>query len=68
MSIGTNELDYLSELPVKHLRELHFTGVHNLDGWLQDHLAALEADWLLLDWVLEHIQKGKMVQTMDVGF
>lgn len=68
ISICMNEHDYLSQLPVKRLRELHFTGVHNLDGWLQDHLPALEADWLVLDWVLEHIQKGTWSKPWMLAF
>jgi len=68
MTIGMNEREYISQLPVNQLRELHFTGVHNLDGWLQDHLPALEADWQILDWVLENIHEGQWVVPWMLAF
>ncbi len=40
-----DEWDYFAQLPVSRLRELHFTGIHLLDGRLSDHLPALPADW-----------------------
>ena len=55
--LGMDERAYIAQLPVERLRELHFTGVHDLDGWLQDHLPALAADWQALDWVLESIRR-----------
>ena len=57
--MGISAQDYMSRLPVKQLRELHFAGVHNLDGWLQDHLPALPADWEVLSWVMERIKSGE---------
>ena len=53
--LGLSAEEYMSRLPVQRLRELHFAGVHNLDGWLQDHLPALPADWDVLGWVLQRI-------------
>jgi uncharacterized protein (UPF0276 family) len=54
--LGLTPQEYMSHLPVQRLRELHFTGVHNLDGWLQDHLSVLPADWEVLSWVLEKVK------------
>jgi uncharacterized protein (UPF0276 family) len=56
--LGLSPQEYMRQLPIQRLRELHFAGVHNLDGWLQDHLPALPADWEVLDWVLQRIQGG----------
>jgi uncharacterized protein (UPF0276 family) len=56
--LGIDERQYLASLPTDQIRELHFTGLHRVDGRLQDHLAALDADWLLLGWVLERIHAG----------
>jgi len=56
--LGMDERDYMNQLPVEKLRELHFTGVHRLGNRLQDHLEALEPDWEILDWVLERISCG----------
>lgn len=55
--LGIDERTYMAALPVDRLREIHFTGLHNLNGYLQDHLPVLEADWPILDWVLERVQR-----------
>jgi uncharacterized protein len=47
---------------------MHFTGVHQIDGWLQDHLPALEADWQALDWVLERIRSSEWAQPWMLAF
>ena len=49
----------MRQLPVEKLRELHFTGVHQIGNRLQDHLEALEEDWCILEWVLERISSGE---------
>jgi uncharacterized protein (UPF0276 family) len=67
-SLGVDERDYMAQLPVERLRELHFTGVHDLDGYWQDHLPALEADWLALDWVLERIRSGEWPRPWLLAF
>jgi len=56
--LGLDPTEYISRLPVHRLKELHFTGVQDLGGWLQDHLEAQEKDWQMLDWVLKRIQEG----------
>jgi uncharacterized protein (UPF0276 family) len=56
--LGLSAQEYMARLPVHRLSELHFAGVHNLDGWLQDHLPALPADWEVLDWVLQRVRSG----------
>ena len=57
--MGIDERDYMSQLPVDRLCELHFTGLHDLDGYLQDHLEILDTDWPILDWVLERIKSDQ---------
>ena len=57
--MGMSAQEYMSQMPVEQLRELHFAGVHNLDGWLQDHLPALPADWEVLSWVMGRIESGE---------
>lgn len=56
--LGMAETDYLTRLPLTRLREMHFTGIHVIDGILRDHLPALPQDWQSLDWVLSQIRQG----------
>jgi hypothetical protein len=63
-----DQRDYMAKLPVERLRELHFTGVHDLDGYWQDHLPALEDDWQALIWVLERIRSGEWPRPWLLAF
>jgi uncharacterized protein (UPF0276 family) len=60
--LGLDSYEYMDSLPVQALRELHFTGLHHLNGNLQDHLEALPEDWPYLQWVLNRIQGGQWGQ------
>lgn len=57
-SLGMDEKEYISNLPVNRLKEIHFTGLHNIDGKWTDHLPILEEDWPILEWVLAEIKDG----------
>ncbi len=63
-----DERTYMAALPVDRLRELHFTGLHNLNGRWQDHLPVLDDDWPVLDWVLERIRQGEWAQPGMLAF
>lgn len=54
-SLGIAEQEYISSLPIERLKEIHFTGLHNVNGKWIDHLPILEADWPILEWVLAEI-------------
>jgi len=56
--------EYMSRLPVKSLKEMHFTGINHFQqtGRWMDHLAIREKDWHWLDWVLKHIRGGEWSQ------
>ncbi len=57
--LAVDAQSYITQLPVERLKELHFTGLHPLDGRLQDHLSILDTDWPFLEWVMEQIRKGE---------
>jgi len=63
-----DEYEYISELPVNRIYELHFSGVQDQHGRLQDHLRALEADWVTLDWVMENIHEGRWPKPWLLAF
>ena len=66
--LGVDEKDYLQALPVDQLRELHFTGLHDLDGWPEDHLPILATDWPVLEWVLNKIASGAWAHPWMLAF
>ena len=56
-TLGLDAKEYIRALPMERLRELHFTGLHDLGGGhLMDHLPVLDEDWPWLEWALEGIQ------------
>ncbi len=56
---GLDEFSYIQQFPMHRLSEMHFAGIHKINGELQDHLSALPGDWQALDWALENIQRGE---------
>lgn len=63
-----DERAYMDQLPTHKLKELHFTGLHNFNGYWQDHLEALEDDWVALDWVLGRIREGAWSKPWILAF
>lgn len=51
--------DYIAQLPVERLRELHVTGVGiSPQGERTDHMPMSSEDWSLLEWALASIRRG----------
>jgi hypothetical protein len=54
--LALDQKAYIRGLPLGQLRELHFTGLHDVgNGQLMDHLPVLEGDWAFLEWVLDNL-------------
>ena len=66
--MGMKHEDYFSRLPLNQIKEMHFAGIHLLEGELIDHLSILEEDWHRLDWVLERVQRGEWKQPWLLAF
>ncbi len=66
--LGISVNEYMCSLPVDRLRELHFSGVNDLDGWLQDHMPAVEQDWSALRSALDQIQTGAWPRPWLIAF
>jgi uncharacterized protein len=66
--LGMDERAYMTALPIDRLRELHFTGLHYLDGDWQDHLPVLAEDWPVLDWALGSIRRGEWALPSMLAF
>jgi len=62
-TLGISLQDYVAELPMERLRELHMTGTHRLpDGRRQSHLPMMEDDWEVFEWALQQIAAKKWSQ------
>ena len=59
---------YFAHLPIQHVKEMHFAGIHHQDGQLVDHLSILDADWHKLDWALENIRSGEWSEPWMLAF
>ena len=66
--LGLDPQVYMDQLPVDRIKELHFTGLHQLNGRLQDHLSVLDRDWPVLEWVLDRIRSGKWAAPWLLAF
>jgi uncharacterized protein (UPF0276 family) len=55
-TLGMDEREYISQLPVERLKEIHITGVGEHEGRLYDHMPMTDEDWDLFDWSLEQIR------------
>ena len=56
--MGVDWKDYLAELPLERLRELHVTGLAEVGGVLVDHEPLTEQDWEDVEWAMERIRRG----------
>jgi uncharacterized protein (UPF0276 family) len=58
LALGLDARDYIAQLPVAHLRELHVTGAQSDGQRLRDSMPLGAEDWALLAWALECIGNG----------
>ena len=57
--LGLDPREYLSQLPVRSLREWHITGTqHDGTKW-RDHMPLRAVDWDLVEWVAAQIASGE---------
>ena len=66
--IDMDTYEYFSRLPTHTIREMHFAGIHRLNGQWIDHLSILKADWRWLDWVFMRIHMGEWSQPWLLAF
>jgi uncharacterized protein (UPF0276 family) len=69
---GRDARDYIGDLPLDRLQELHVSGTAlGEDGLWHDHHPMREEDWGLVAWALEEIARGKWptpaVATLEYG-
>ena len=57
-ALGIDVQEYISRLPLAHLRELHVVGVQSDGKRLRDSMAMGPEDWALIEWVGKQIAGG----------
>lgn len=69
LHIGMDEQEYINSLPVKHIRELHITGLQYAaeDALWHDHFPMTPADWALSEWAFARIHAGEWGQPWAVA-
>jgi len=66
---GRDFADYVGELPVKHIKELHTTGIGIWsNGNYGDHMPFTEPDWTRLAFCMEQIKIGQWQVPQVVAF
>lgn len=69
MCLGLDVKDYISQLPLNHLKELHITGIQlDKNGRLRDSMPMTSKDWSLASWVIQHIKNGDWPKPWVVAF
>lgn len=58
-ALGRDTADYINELPVASLREMHVVGVQSDGHRLRDSMAMGQEDWDLIEWALVQIGAGR---------
>jgi uncharacterized protein len=66
--LGMDAHEYMDALPVASLREMHFTGLLEVNGLVEDHYPARPEDWSELEWVLEKIRSQAWSQPDMLAF
>ena len=66
-NLDLDEREYVSQLPVERLRELHITGLGLKDGRLADHLPMTSEDWPAVEWAFERIGAGDWARPLIVA-
>ncbi|MBO8157135.1 MAG: DUF692 family protein [Bacillaceae bacterium] len=60
--------DYVSMMPVDHLRELHITGIQHDGNRYRDSMPMTHDDWNLAEWAITNIKRGDWPEPWAVAF
>jgi uncharacterized protein len=62
------EEKYIGSLPLYRLREMHVTGLAEVDGILLDHHPMTEEDWPSAEWAVQCIRAGEWAEPWVMTF
>lgn len=63
-----NEQEYINQLPLDRLQEMHITGLKVHDNMLTDHFELTSADWLVTEWAAQKVAQGLWPEPAIVAF
>jgi len=66
--LKTDPYTFISEFPVRRLREIHITGLGMHDGEIHDHLEMTDRDWQQFEWALAKIRLGDWLMPNIIAF
>lgn len=67
-SLGIDVKNYISDLPLDRLVEMHVTGIRTHNGLEEDHFSMDQEDWVLFDWALNQVKAGIWQRPRIVAF
>jgi len=67
-TLGIDVKDYVSNLPLDRLVEMHITGIQHYNGVLTDHFGLAHEDWEIFTWALDQIKGGKWRKPEIIAF
>ena len=67
-TLGVDDREYVEQLPLDRLHELHITGVRRYHGFLEDHFEMQPEDWPSTEWAAEQIKIGAWREPEIVAF
>jgi uncharacterized protein (UPF0276 family) len=65
--LGVDPYDYVAQLPVERIRELHVTGVRPVKGRLSDHMDLSDEDWRFVTFALKRIRAGDWARPWTIA-
>ena len=68
LAFGTDFKNYISQLPLNRLAELHITGIRDYAGFPTDHFELQRQDWAAVEWAAEQINNGAWRKPEIVAF
>ena len=68
LALGIDVKEYISNLPVSRLKELHVTGAQFDGDRLRDSMAMGYEDWELAEWVMQHIRDNQFAEPWVLTF
>ena len=67
-TLGVDAKTYIEALPLGQIREVHITGIEQVNGLPEDHMPMTESDWTMFEWLMGKIASGEAAEPWMVAF